>query len=210
MKKLGYFSRERVFYKIFDTAVLNITKATSLLLSIMLRENFDNIESKVKEMRELEHEGDLLTHDIMKKLNMSSINPIYRKDIHALASRLDDILDQIWVAVDKLSIFKLNEPTKEAIGMSKNLLMITEVLTKAIRKLKEKKYSQVQEYCIEIHKLENRIDRIFRDALERMFDESKDPILVIKWKDIYQHLEDASDRCEDAANILKAIVLKHA
>jgi uncharacterized protein Yka (UPF0111/DUF47 family) len=94
--------------------------------------------------------------------------------------------------------------------MAKDLLMTTEVVQKAIKKLKEKKYSHVQEYCIEINRLENRIDRTFRDALGKLFDEARDCVYIIKWKEIYEHLEDASDRCEDVANALEAIVLKNA
>jgi len=94
--------------------------------------------------------------------------------------------------------------------MSKDLLATTEVMHKAIQKLKEKNYTHVQEYCIEINRLENRIDRDFRDALGALFDEVKDPILIIKWKEIYEHLEDASDKCEDVANVIEAIVLKYA
>jgi len=94
--------------------------------------------------------------------------------------------------------------------MSKDLLITTELVHKAIIKLREKNYSHVQEYCIEINRLENRIDRAFRDALGHLFDSVKDPILIIKWKEIYEHLEDASDKCEDVANIIEAIVLKNA
>jgi len=94
--------------------------------------------------------------------------------------------------------------------MSKDLLITAEFVHKAIKKLKEKNYSHVQEYCIEINRLENRIDRGFRAALGNLFDEIKDPILIIKWKEIYEHLEDASDKCEDVANVLEAIVLKNA
>jgi predicted phosphate transport protein (TIGR00153 family) len=173
-------------------------------------ESFNNIEARAKEIYELEQDGDILTHDIMKKLNRTFITPIDREDLYALASRLDDVLDLIWAAVDRLTVFKLKESTKEAIEMSKDLLMTVEVMHKAIKKLKEKNYSHVQEYCIEVNRLENRIDRGFRDALGKLFDDFKDPILIIKWKEIYQHLEDASDRCEDVANTLEAIVLKHA
>ena len=94
--------------------------------------------------------------------------------------------------------------------MSKDLLATTEVMHKAIQKLKEKNYTHVQEYCIEINRLENRIDRDFRDALGTLFNEVNDPILIIKWKEIYEHLEDASDKCEDVANVIEAIVLKYA
>ncbi|MFZ6016434.1 MAG: DUF47 domain-containing protein [Nitrospirota bacterium] len=202
------FPKEIDFFEVFDKSALNLTKAASLLVSLM--ENFDNIEARVKEIYELEQDGDILTHDIMKKLNKTFVTPIDREDLYALASRLDDVLDLIWTVVDRLTVFKLKESTKEAIEMSKDLLMTAEVVYKAIKKLKEKNYSHVQEYCIEINRLENRIDRGFRDALGKLFDDFKDPILIIKWKEIYQHLEDASDRCEDVANVLEAIVLKHA
>lgn len=202
------FPKDIDFFEIFDRASLNITKAATLLVSLM--ENFDNIEERVKKIYEVEQEGDILTHDIMKKLNKTFITPIDREDLHALASRLDDVLDLIWAAVDRLFVFKVKESTKEAVSMSKDLLMTAEMIHKAIKKLKEKDYSYVQEYCIEINRLENRIDRDFRDALGRLFDEFKDPVLIIKWKEIYEHLEDASDRCEDVANTLESIVLKHA
>lgn len=152
----------------------------------------------------------MLTHDIMRKLNKTFVTPIDREDLHALASRLDDVLDLIWAAVDRITVFRLTETTKEAIAMAQNLLMTAEVIQKAIKKLKEKNYSHVQEYCIEINRLENRMDRDFRDALGNLFDNIKDPILIIKWKEVYEHLEDASDRCEDVANIIEGIVLKHA
>ncbi len=205
---MGLFPKEIDFFEIFDRAALNLTKAGVLLVALM--EKFDRLEERSKEIYEVEQEGDILTHEIMKKLNKTFITPIDREDLYALASRLDDILDLIWGAVDRLVVFKLTEATNEAIAMSKDVLATTEVLHKAIHKLKEKQYTHVQEYCIEINRLENRIDRDFRDALGKLFEEIKDPILIIKWKEIYEHLEDASDKCEDVANILEAIVLKHA
>ncbi|MBI4690906.1 MAG: DUF47 domain-containing protein [Nitrospirae bacterium] len=205
---MKFFPKEIDFFEIFDRVALNVTKAATLLVSLM--ENFDNIDARAKEIYGVEQDGDMLTHDIMKKLNKTFITPIDREDLHALASSLDDVLDLIWASVDRLSVFKLTESTKEAISMSKNLLTTAEVIHKAIKKLKEKNYSHVQEYCIEINRLENRIDRDFRDALGKLFDEINDPILIIKWKEIYEHLEDASDKCEDVANVLEAIVLKHA
>jgi predicted phosphate transport protein (TIGR00153 family) len=196
------------FFAIFDKVASNISNAAGLFVSLV--ETFDNIDARAKEIHELEQDGDVLTHDIMKNLNKTFITPIDREDIHALASTLDDVLDLIWAAADRVTVFKLTESTKEAIAMSKDLFVTTELVHKAIKKLKEKNYSHIQEYCIEINKLENRIDRKFRDALGNLFDEIKDPILIIKWKEIYEHLEDASDKCEDVANVLEAIVLKNA
>ncbi len=205
---MKFFPKEIDFFEIFDRAALNVTKAASLLVSLM--ENFDNIEARAKEIYEVEQDGDMLTHDIMKKLNKTFITPIDREDLHTLASGLDDVLDLIWASVDRLAVFKITEPTKEAVAMSKDLFATAEVIHKAIKKLKEKNYSHVQEYCIEINRLENKIDRGFRDALGSLFENMKDPILIIKWKEIYEHLEDASDKCEDVANVLESIVLKYA
>ena len=205
---MKFFPKEIDFFEIFDRASVNVTKAASLLVDMM--EKFDNIEERAKEIYEVEQEGDILTHEIMKNLNKTFITPIDREDLHSLAASMDDVLDLIWGAVDRLIVFKIRETTKEAISMSKDLLVTTEVMHKAINNLKEKNYSHIQDYCIEINRLENRIDRDFRDALGKLFDEVKDPILIIKWKEIYEHLEDASDRCEDVANVLEAIVLKYA
>lgn len=202
------FPKEIDFFEILDRASLNLTKAAALLVDLMV--NFDNIESRAKEIYEVEQEGDILTHEIMKKLNKTFITPIDREDLHNLASSLDDVLDLIWGAVDRIIVFKIKEPMRDGVSMSKDLLTTTEVLHKAIRKVKEKNYPHVQEYCIEINRLENTIDRDFRDALGKLFDEVKDPVMIIKWKEIYEHLEDASDRCEDVANVLEAIVLKYA
>jgi predicted phosphate transport protein (TIGR00153 family) len=205
---MGFFPKEIDFFEIFDRASLNITKASILLVALM--ENFTRLEERAKEIYEVEQEGDVLTHEIMKKLNTTFVTPIDREDLHTLASRLDDILDLIWGAVDRLVVFKITEATNEAVSMAKDIQTTTETIHKAIHKLKEKQYGHVQDYCIEINRLENRIDREFRDALGKLFDEVEDPILIIKWKEIYEHLEDASDRCEDVANVLEAIVLKYA
>lgn len=208
--KFGLFPKEIDFFEIFDMAASNLTKAASLFFNLVLSERFDNLEAKVKDIYECEQEGDILTHEIIKKLNKTFVTPIDREDLYTLASRLDDILDLIWAATERLMVFKLSETTIEVTEMAKDLLMTTENVQKAIKKLKEKRYSHVQEYCIEINRLENRIDRTFRDALGKLFDEAKDCVFIIKWKEIYEHLEDASDRCEDVANALEAIVLKNA
>jgi hypothetical protein len=107
-------------------------------------------------------------------------------------------------------LFKLSSPLPEAVDLSKTLKATTEYITKAIDCLKDKKYTYIQEYCIEINRLENRGDRIFREALVKLFDTIKDPIMVIKWKEVYEILEEANDTCEDVADILEGIVLKHA
>jgi len=202
------FSKDRGFLELFDKVGANISQAAIILVAIM--EHFTNLDNWAKEVHELEEDGDMLTHDIIKKLNKTIITPFDREDIHALASKLDDILDFIWGTAERLAVFKMQEPRKEAVIMSKELFTTVELVHKAIKTLKEKDYARMQEYCVEINKLENKMDRIFRDALGHLFDEMKDPILVIKWKEIYEHLENASDKCEDVADILESIAIKNA
>jgi uncharacterized protein len=202
------FQKEKDFFELFDKVTANISRAASMLVAIM--EHFTNLDNWAKEVHELEEDGDMLTHDIIKRLNKTFITPIDREDIHALASTLDDIIDGIWGTAERLAVFKLKESTMEAVSMSKGLLTTVELVHQAMKKLKEKNYAQMQEYCVEINKMENKLDREFRDALGRLFSEVKDPILVIKWKEIYEHLEDASDKCEDVADILESIAIKNA
>ena len=202
------FSKKQDFFELFDKVSANISHAATILVAIM--EHFTNLENWAKEVRELEEEGDLLTHDIIKKLIKTNITPIDREDIHALASTLDDVLDLIWGTAARLAVFKMKEATKEAVIMSKELLLTVEIVHKAITKLKEKNYSQMHQHCVEINELENKMDRYFRDALGHLFSEINDPVLVIKWKEIYEHLENASDKCEDVADILETIAIKNA
>ena len=196
------------FFDTFELIATNISNATAEFVALL--ENIHEINARAKIIHEMEQDGDMFTHDVMKKLHKTFITPIDREDLYALASRLDDILDALWAAADRMTVFKLNETTKWSLTMAKDLHTTVELVHRAIKKLKAKNYSHVQEVCIEINKFENKIDRGFRDALAELFDEIKDPILIIKWKEIYEHIEVASDRCEDVANILEAIVLKHA
>ncbi len=196
------------FFSMFEKASLNLNKAATLLVEMM--EDLSTAELKSKEIYEAEQEGDMLTHEVMRSLNKTFLTPVDREDIHALVNRLDDVLDLIWSSADRAMLFKLNTPLPEAIELSKTLHETTQYITKAISCLKDKKYSYIQEYCIEINRLENRGDRIFREALVKLFDSVQDPILVIKWKDMYEMLEEANDTCEDVADILEGIILKHA
>jgi predicted phosphate transport protein (TIGR00153 family) len=202
------FPKETDFFSMFAKAGGNLQGGAALLVELM--ENLDRSEDLAGQIYEVEQQGDMLTHEIMRKLNKTFLTPIDREDIHALVSRLDDVLDLIWTCADRAFLFKLKVTRPRAIELSKTLLTTTGVIVKAISALKDKKYSYIQEYCIEINRLENRADKTFREALAKLFDEEKDPVMVIKWKDIFEQLEDATDACEDVANILESIVLKHA
>jgi predicted phosphate transport protein (TIGR00153 family) len=202
------FPKKIDFFEILDRAVDNLSKATNVLVDIF--NNFENFEKKAKAIYEFEQDGDMFTHDIMKELNKTFLTPIDREDIHELAARIDDVLDLIWAAVDRMVVYKIDKPTPEVISIAEDLQMTADILKKSLKELRAKEYSHVQEHCIEINRLENRIDRKYRDALGRLLSDKKDPVYIIKWKDIYTLLEDASDRAEDIANILEGIVLKHA
>ncbi|MEJ2183299.1 MAG: DUF47 family protein [Nitrospirota bacterium] len=207
MKKI--FPRRIDFFVLFDQSIAHAMAATEALLSLM--ENFENAEGKAKQIHEIEHQADLVTHDVMRKLNQTFITPIDREDIHELATRIDDIIDLAWACVDKMLVFRITRPTRDAVQLARELHETTKFIHRAFQELEAKDYEHVKEYCIEINRMENRIDRIFRTALGDLFEEYRnDAAMIIKWKTIYEHLEEASDKCEDVANILEGIVLKHA
>jgi predicted phosphate transport protein (TIGR00153 family) len=205
---MALFPNKIDFFEMFDRALENLSRAANVLVDTF--NNFEHFEKKAKAIYEFEQEGDMLTHDIMKDLNKTFLTPIDREDIHALASRIDDVLDLIWAAVDRMVVYRIDKPTPEVISIAEDLQMTTDILKKALRELRSKEYSHVQEHCIEINRLENRIDRKYRDALGKLVNDGNDAVHIIKWKDIYQLFEDAADRAEDVANILEGIVLKNA
>ena len=196
------------FFELFDNASHNVIKAASLLVAVF--QDMDNLEMISREIRTCEKEGDMMTRDIIKKLNQTFSPPLEHKDLHSLAIKVDDVVDMIWASVNKLTIFRLSFATKEAIAMANEILTTCEVMSKALIALRDKNYSFVEEYCIDIHSLENRVDRIYRDVLGKLFAENKDPIEIIKWKEVYEYLEKAANACEDVASSLQTIVLKYA
>ncbi|HSQ77616.1 MAG TPA: DUF47 family protein [Nitrospirota bacterium] len=205
---MALFPKKIDFFEQFDRALENVSRAANVLVDTL--NHFETFEKKAKVIYEFEQEGDMLTHDIMKDLNKTFLTPIDREDIQALASRIDDVIDLMWAAVDRMTVYKIEKPTPELISIAEDLQMTADILKKALRELRSKQYSRVQEHCIEINRLENRIDRKYRDALGKLVNDQNDPVYIIKWKDIYQLFEDASDRAEDIANILETIVLKNA
>jgi predicted phosphate transport protein (TIGR00153 family) len=206
---MKFFPSKINFFELFDKVVAHAEQATGKLVELM--ENFDDSERIAKEIREVEHQADLVTHDIMRALHQTFITPIDREDIHRLATRLDDVIDLVWSCVDKMVVFRLEKPTRDAVDLARELHDTTRFVKRAFRDLEGKNYEHVKEHCIEINRLENQIDRMYRNALGDLFDEFKDdPAMIIKWKDIYERLEEAADKCEDVANVLEGIVLKHA
>jgi predicted phosphate transport protein (TIGR00153 family) len=206
-KTMRFVRKGEDFFELFENVGKNLLQASTALVDFF--ESFDDMSAKLKLISDLEHENDLLTHEIIRKLNKTFLTPIDREDIHSLASRMDDVLDLMWGAAQRAQLFKIGEPTPESAALAKNLAAAVELLYKAVAYLKAKKYSYIHDICVEIHGLENQNDRIFRQTLGKMFEEIKDPITIIKWKEVYEILENASDRCEDVANTLESIVLKY-
>lgn len=204
--KFSFIPRDEKFFDLFEEAAQNIFKAAKLLKDML--DNYSQAETKAKEIFDTEYEGDRITHEIIRHLNKTFITPLDREDIYNLASKLDDILDLIEATTDRMIIYKIEEPTIEARKLAGIIHRMAEVITWGVSNLKN--LGHVYDHCIEINRLENEADRVTRDAIGRLFEEEKDPIAVIKWKEIYETLEDTTDSCEDVANILESVVLKNA
>jgi predicted phosphate transport protein (TIGR00153 family) len=173
-----------------------------------MMEDFRDPVEKAKRIKEVEHVGDGITHEIARNLNQTFITPIDREDIHDLASALDDILDVVEAIADRFVLYKVTAPTEPAIKLS-NVLYQAAVEVGATVDLLGKSHPDVTECSVRVNSLENEADRISRDAISALFERVTDPIAVIKWKEIYENFETGTDRCEDVANILERIALKH-
>jgi predicted phosphate transport protein (TIGR00153 family) len=199
--------KDQEFFVLFEKAGQNIHDGAVLLKDML--DNFDDPKEKARQIEEVEHKGDTLTHDIILKLNTTFITPIEREDILALASSLDDIIDLIHGAATRVNLYKVTETTPEAKELAFLILKSTRELCRAIGFL-SKQMSAIHDHCVEVNSLENEADRVCRDAIARLFEHEKDPIAILKWKEIYETLETATDRCEDAANVLESVAMKNA
>ncbi|MGE5753778.1 MAG: DUF47 domain-containing protein [Deltaproteobacteria bacterium] len=198
---------DQEFFLLFEKASQNIQDGAELLKSLL--DDFDDVKEKAREIEEIEHKGDTITHDVIKKLNTTFITPIEREDILALASSLDDIIDLIHAAATRLNLYKITASTPQAKELGFLILKSVRELNRGISHM-GKKMDGVYEHCVEVNSLENEADRVCRDAIAYLFENEKDPITILKWKEIYETLETATDRCEDAANVLEGVALKNA
>jgi predicted phosphate transport protein (TIGR00153 family) len=173
--------------------------------------NWENVGVKVAEITELEHEGDSITHQIAALLHRSFITPFDREDIALLAHTMDDITDFIHAAADAIFIYKVDKPTQRAKELAEIIVQAADEVEKAVMLLRHRSgLKKIMQHCIELNRLENRADKIYRAALGELFDDNEDTIYIIKWREIYEHMESATDRCEDVANVLEGVALKHA
>jgi predicted phosphate transport protein (TIGR00153 family) len=170
-----------------------------------------NIRTRAARIKEIEHETDVITHACVERLHKTFITPFDRDDIHRLITRMDDVMDYIESAAIAVMLYELVEMTDPARELADVLVRSTESVAVAVSGLKNVKQSQaILDACIEVNRLENEGDEILRGALADLFREAKDPLLVLKWKEVYEALENATDRCEDVANVIEGVVLEHA
>lgn len=202
----GLIPREVAFFDLFRKAAHNMIEGSRLLKDMM--EHFQDPVAQARRIKDIEHVGDGITHDIVRKLNQTFITPIDREDIHDLASAMDDILDLVEAVADRFVVFKVTRPTEPAIKLANVLYQSAVAVGEGIDRLGQS-HTDLSECCMRVNSLENEADRIMRDAISTLFEEEKDPITVIKWKEIYENFEEGTDRCEDVANVLERIALKH-
>jgi predicted phosphate transport protein (TIGR00153 family) len=198
--------REREFFDLFDEAGGNILRAASLLEQLL--ESYPDRSDLAREILICEQEGDRITHDIIRRLNQTFVTPIDREDIYALASALDDVVDYTEEVADYLGLYKVEAPMEQAQELARVLHHASRQVSEAIPRLRG--FKDISHYTVEINRLENDGDRIVREAVASLFDNGIDPMVVIRWKDIFERLENAIDATEQVANIIEGIAIKNS
>jgi predicted phosphate transport protein (TIGR00153 family) len=204
--RLSLLPRDRTFFDLFIEAGQNTLQAAQLLDRMM--GSWPDDSGLSREILEAEQEGDRITHDIIKRLNTTFVTPIDREDIYSLATQMDDIVDYAEEAADFLGLYKIEAPMAQAQALTKVLVQSCEQLAQGLEHLPD--FKDLDRYWIEIHRLENEGDRISRDAVASLFSNGIDPMVVIRWKDIFAVLENAIDATETAAQIIEGIVIKNS
>lgn len=207
--KIKIVPREEKFYDLFEKQAENVLRGAGLLKALL--EDYRDVASAVMRISGVEHECDEIAHEIAEKVSTTFITPIDREDIHALASALDDIIDFINATCVRLDLYGVDAPTEDAVRLANIIYLAAEETLALMREMKNRRQrGKMKKRWIEIHRLENEGDAISRAAIAKLFHERVDPIDLIKWKEIYEHLETAIDKCEDAANIAEQVELKNA
>ncbi len=206
MARLSLLPRDRTFFDLFIEAGKNTVEASRLLDRMM--STWPDAGSLSKEILDAEHRGDQITHNIIQRLNSTFVTPIDREDIYGLATQMDDIVDYTEEAADFLGLYKIEAPMSQAQELTKVLVAACEQLAEGLVHLRD--FKDLERYWIEIHRLENEGDRISRDAVASLFSNGIDPMVVIRWKDMFAVLEEAIDATETAAQIIEGIVIKNS
>ena len=201
-----FLPRETSFFDFFEQhAELTLDGATEFL---SLVNSGVNIEAKARRIKEIEHETDVITHRCVEALHKTVITPMDSTQIHRLITRMDDVMDAIEAAAERIALYRLRQMTPEVQAMADVLKSATQVLLDACRLLRNvRDPAAILKKCVDINRLENEADAILRCAVARLFDQEEDPVMIIKWKEIYESLETAADRCEDVANIIENVIL---
>jgi predicted phosphate transport protein (TIGR00153 family) len=207
--KFPFIPREEKFFTLFDDGAQNMVRAAQELKSLV--DTWENVGEKVEGITALEHHGDSVTHQIMAQLHRTFVTPFDREDIAFLANSLDEVTDSIHAAADAMFLYKIDKPSQRARELADVIVQAAAEVESALLTLQHHaKLAQVLERCVEINRLENMADRVFRSAMAELFDDSSDIPYIIKWREIYEYMEAATDRCEDVADVLEGVALKHA
>lgn len=204
--RFSLLPRDRTFFDLFNEAGQNTLRAAGMLDEMMATWPDDN--GLGREILIIEQEGDRITHDIIRRLNSTFVTPIDREDIYGLATKLDDVVDYIEEAADFLALYQIEAPMAQAQDLTRILVKCCEQLSLGLENLPS--FRDLDQYWIEIHRLENDGDRVSRDAVASLFSNGIDPMVVIRWKDMFAVLEKAIDATENAAHILEGIVIKNS
>jgi uncharacterized protein len=209
MAKFSLLPREGRFFVLFEESAKNAAEVARYLQDLL--NSWENVDAKVAKITELEHKGDAVAHEIIALVHKTFVTPFDREDIALLAHSLDDIVDFIESAADAMTLYKIDQPTTRAKQLGDIIVQITAEVYLAISELRQKvDLKQVLKRSVEINRLENIADKIYREALAELFRDSNDVVFIIKWREIYEHMETATDRCEDVANVLEGVALKYA
>ena len=209
MPRFPFMPREQKFFDLFENSTKNIVKGAQALKEMI--DTWQFLDSRMAEITELEHDGDTITHQIISLLHRTFVTPFDREDIALLAHTMDDVMDFIHSTADAMFIYKISKPTNRAQELSDVIVQAAVELEKAVSCLRNKsEFKRMLEICVEINRLENAADRIYRAAIGELFDNTADMAQVIKWREIYEHMETATDRCEDVADALEGVALKNA
>lgn len=209
MVRFPFIPREKKFFDLFEESARNMVKVSRALKDMI--DTWEVIGGRVAEITELEHAGDTITHQIMAQVHRTFVTPFDREDIALLAHTMDDVIDFIHAAADAMLIYKIDKPSQRARELANIIVEATVEVERAVCGLRLRaELKQILERCVEINRLENMADRVFRTAMAELFDDTMDITQVIKWREIYEHMESATDRCEDVANVLEGVALKHA
>jgi predicted phosphate transport protein (TIGR00153 family) len=203
--RFSLIPREEKFFDDFKTMADHLRIGARLLEQMLSTDPPD--ADKAHEIKEAEHKCDFLTHDIIQRLNKTFVTPIDREDIHNLARTLDDVMDAIDDVAALIPLYRIEKLRPGTRELAHIIAAQTDELRKAIEALEKR--DKVMEHAVEINRLENEADRVHKNAVGHLFDEERDAIAVMKWKEIFDLLEDATDACEDVANLLENVVVKH-